>query len=248
MTGVEAVFHLAGESVGEGRWTDAKKRRIRDSRTIGTARLVEGILAARDRPKVLVSTSAVGYYGSRGDELLEENAAPGKDFLAEVCVEWERAAAPAADEGVRVVNPRLGIVLGPGGGALVKMLPPFRLGLGGRLGDGQQWMPWIHLDDAVGLLFFAAQQSDIAGPMNAVAPQPLRNSEFTRILAKVLHRPAVFPVPRFALRLAVGEFAEVLLGSQRAVPSVAQRAGYVFEFGDLETALTAILAPSQPRD
>lgn len=241
LAGVEAVFHLAGEPVAEGRWNDAKKRRIHDSRTVGTANLVRAIEAASPRPKVLVCASAVGYYGSRGDEILDETTSPGDDFLAHVCRDWEAAAGQARQLGVRVVNVRIGIVLGPGGGALGKMLLPFKLGLGGRLASGEQWMSWVHVDDVVGLMLHAAQHDDVAGPINAVSPAPVTNREFTRTLAGVLHRPAFFPAPAFALRLAVGEFAGVLLGSQRVMPRVAQRTGYPFWYSELAAALEAIV-------
>jgi uncharacterized protein (TIGR01777 family) len=239
--GVEVVFHLAGEPVAEGRWNAAKRARLRDSRTIGTQHLVQGLEASSERPKVLVSASAVGFYGSRGDEVLEETAAPGNDFLADVCKAWEAASQPARASGVRVVNPRIGIVLGQGGGALAKMLTPFKLGVGGRLGSGRQWMPWIHIDDLVGLLLHAANHSEIEGPMNGAAPNPVTNREFTSTLARALHRPAILPAPAFALKLALGEFAEVLLGSQRVSPAVAERTGYVFQYPELAGALRAIL-------
>ncbi len=245
LEGVEAVFHLAGEPVAEGRWTAAKKQRIHDSRTIGTANLVRALEHATPRPRVLVCASAIGYYGYRGDELLDESSAPGDDFLAHVCRDWEAAANEARELGMRVVNLRIGIVLGRGGGALQKMLLPFKLGLGGRLGNGRQWMSWIHVDDVVELVLHAARRDDIAGPINAVAPAPVTNRDFTRALAAALHRPAVFPVPGVALKLAVGAFAEVLLGSQRVVPQVAQRSGYQFRYAELAAALEAILREAQ---
>ncbi len=219
--GVDAIFHLAGESVGEGRWSAAKKQRIRDSRILGTRHLVEGLAALEQRPRVLVAASAIGYYGSRGDETLDESSPPGNDFLARVCCDWEAEARAAEKLGVRVVCARFGIVLGQGG-ALAKMLLPFKLGLGGRLGDGRQWMSWVHIDDVVGILLAAAGEEQYRGPVNTVAPEPVTNREFTRVLASVLHRPAIFPVPALALRLAVGEFSEVLLGSQRVLPKAAR--------------------------
>ena len=234
--GVEAIFHLAGDSVASGRWTAAKKARIRRSRVQGTANLVEGLRNLKSRPRVLVSASAVGYYGSRGDEVLEEASAPGTDFLAGVSVAWEAEAGRARELGLRVVTVRNGMVLGAGGGALARMLLPFKLGLGGRLGDGRHWMPWVHLDDVVSLMLDAAK-SEISGAMNAVAPEPVINQEFTRTLARVLHRPAIFPVPRFALALLFGELSTLLLASQRVVPRVAERAGYKFRFTSLEEAL-----------
>lgn len=238
--GVEAVFHLAGEPVAEGRWTAAKRKRILDSRQIGTANLVRGLSQLSQRPRVLVSASAIGYYGSRGDAILDEAAPPGHDFLAHVCRAWEQASAEAGQLGMRVVNPRIGIVLGRDGGALPKMLLPFKLGLGGRLANGRQWMSWIHIDDLVGLLLHAAGH-EVAGPMNAVAPHPVTNIEFTRSLAAALKRPAIFPVPGLALKLAVGQFAEVLLASQRVVPQVALRSGYGFQFSDLGPALAHLI-------
>ena len=234
--GVEAIFHLAGDSVASGRWTAAKKACIRRSRVQGTANLVEGLRNLKSRPRVLVSASAVGYYGSRGDEVLEEASAPGTDFLAGVSVAWEAEAGRARELGLRVVTVRNGMVLGAGGGALARMLLPFKLGLGGRLGDGRHWMPWVHLDDVVGLMLDAAK-SEISGAMNAVAPEPVINQEFTRTLARVLHRPAIFPVPRFALALLFGELSTLLVASQRVVPRVAERTGYKFRFTSLEEAL-----------
>ena len=239
--GVEAVFHLAGEPVAEGRWTADKKRRIMDSRRVGTANLVKGLEQLSERPAVLVSASAVGYYGDRGEETLDERAAPAGDFLAQVCLEWEQAAQQAASLGIRVVNPRIGIVLGRGGGALAKMLLPFKLGLGGRLASGNQWMPWIHLDDLTGLFLHAASHSELSGPLNAVAPNPVTNREFTRTLAAALHRPAFLPAPGLLLKLAIGEFAEVLLASQRVVPHVAEQTGYHYRYPELGGALRAIL-------
>jgi uncharacterized protein (TIGR01777 family) len=239
--GVEAVFHLAGDPVGDARWSDEKKRRIRESRVLGTRRLVGAIGTLDAPPRVLVSASAVGIYGARGEEVLDESSPPGDDFLADVCRAWESEALAARARGVRVVNPRIGIVLGEGGGALAKMLPLFKLCLGGRLGDGRQWMPWVHVDDVVGIMRFAAERADVEGPINAVAPAPVTNRDFTRALAHVLGRPAVLPAPAFALRLGVGEFARVLLGSQRVVPRAAERAGYRFQHPEIEAALRAIL-------
>jgi len=240
--GADAVFHLAGDPVAEGRWTAEKKRRIRDSRVLGTRHLVEALAAAKARPRVLVAFSAVGFYGDRGDEELTEASGPGAGFLADVCREWEAEAARARDLGVRVVHLRLGVVLGEGGGALKKMLLPFRLGLGGPLGDGRQWMPWIHRDDVVGLALFAAETGSLSGPVNAAGPAPATNRGFTKALGRVLRRPALFPVPRFVLRLGFGEMAAVLLGSQRVVPKAARDAGYRFRHGEVEGALRAILA------
>ncbi|SRR5579884_361612 len=235
--GVDVVFHLAGESIGEGRWTAEKKKRITSSRVHGTRHLVSGIEAAHPRPAVLVSASAIGYYGDRGEEILDESAPPGGDFLAQVCQAWEAEAARARSLGVRVVAPRIGVVFGKGGGALARMLLPFKLGLGGRLGSGRQWISWIHLDDLAGLLLHAARKPEIDGPMNAVSPGAVTNRQFTRTLAAVLKRPAVFPVPAPLLRLALGEFASVLLASQRVTPRVALETGYRFRYPSLEDAL-----------
>jgi len=242
--GVDTVLHLAGESVSAGRWTAAQKARIRDSRVVGTRHLVQGLAQARSGPRTLVSASAVGYYGDRGDEELTEAAAPGGDFLAGVCVEWEREALVAADHGVRVVTARTGIVLGAGGGALAKMLPPFKLGGGGPLGNGRQWMPWIHVADLARLYLHAAETTSIVGPMNAVAPEPVRNSEFTKALGRQLHRPAFMPAPYLGLRLLFGEFAQVLFASQRVIPRVALDTGFVFQFPEIAAALREILAPA----
>jgi uncharacterized protein (TIGR01777 family) len=239
--GVEAVFHLSGEPVASGRWTADKKRRIRESRKLGTENLVRGLSALGHRPKVLVSASAIGYYGSRGDDILDESASPGSDFLAQVCREWETASHGARALGMRVVNPRIGIVLDDSGGALAKMLTPFKFGMGGRLGSGRQWMSWIHVDDLVGMFLYAAQNQQIDGPMNGTAPNPVTNRDFTRILASTLHRPAFFPVPGPALQILLGEFGSILLDSQRAIPRAAQKAGYDFQFSDLSLALSAIV-------
>lgn len=237
--GVDAVVHLAGEPVAEGRWNAEKKRRIRDSRILGTRNLVRGLAQLTTRPRVLISASAVGYYGSRGDDVLYEDAAAASDFLADICRDWEAESHRARDLGMRVLNPRIGIVLGKGGGAVAKMLLPFKLGLGGRLGDGHQWMPWVHVDDIVGLILYAIEREGLQGAVNATAPNPVTNREFTRVLAQVLHRPAIFPVPAFALKLAIGEFGDILLASQRAVPRALLDAGYEFKYPTLEGALRA---------
>jgi uncharacterized protein (TIGR01777 family) len=199
--------------------------------------VVEAIEAARKRPSVLVSASAIGYYGSRGDEVLTEQSPPGSGFLPEVCVEWEREAQAAARLGVRVALLRIGIVLGPGGGMLKSVLPPFKAGLGGRLGSGKQWMSWIHLDDLAGMIVFAIEDARVNGPVNAVAPQPVRNSDFTLAVAHTVHRPAVFPVPLFALKLRFGEMAEVILESQRVSPEAATSAGFRYRYPSLDEAL-----------
>ena len=240
--GVEAVFHLAGDPVAEGRWSAEKKRRIRDSRVLGTRHLVVALAAAKSRPKVLVSASAVGLYGDRGDEPLPESAAAGKDYLADVCAAWEAEGAKARDLGIRVVHLRIGIVLGDGGGALGKMLTPFRMGVGGTLGNGKQWMPWIHRDDVVGLMLFAAGNPAVTGPLNAAAPGAATNREFTKALGRALHRPTIFPAPKFGLKIAFGEFADVLFASQKVIPKAALDAGYRFAFPEVEGALRAAVA------
>ncbi len=240
--GVDVVFHLAGESVAEGRWTRAQKTKIRESRVVGTRHLVAGMTRGDAVPRTLVSASAVGYYGNRGDEELTEQSPSADDFLAEVCAAWEEEANAAQARGVRVVTARTGIVLGAGGGALAKMLLPFRLGAGGPLGNGRQWMPWVHVADLARLYVHAAETSAIAGPMNAVAPNPVRNREFTKALAKAVHRPAFMPAPYLGLRLVFGEFAQVLFASQRVLPRVALDSGFVFQHPEIAEALREILA------
>lgn len=240
--GVGAVIHLAGDPVASGRWTKAKKTRIRESREIGTRNLVDGLAALSRKPAVLVSASAVGIYGDRGDDELTESSRPGSDFLAGVCAAWEREASRAAEIGMRVVMVRIGIVLGEGGGALAKMLTPFKLGLGGRLGSGRQYMPWVHIDDLVELLLFGAREAGLHGAVNGVAPHPVTNREFTKTVGKVLGRPTFMPsVPRFALRIMLGEVADVLVSSQRAYPRAALSAGFAFKFPALEPALRDVL-------
>jgi hypothetical protein len=234
-----AVVHLAGEPIAQ-RWTRAARQRIRDSRVEGTKALVEA-LGEHPSP-VLVSASAIGYYGSRGDELLSETSAPGKDFLAKVVTAWEHEAAAAERFGVRVIPLRFGVVLGRHGGALKKMLLPFRLGLGGTLGSGRQWMSWIHLDDLISLILFAIQTPEFTGPANAVAPKPVTNAQFTQELARALHRPAAFSVPEMALNLLFGEMADVILASQRVSPDAALRAGFQFRYPDIGAALRQIFA------
>lgn len=244
--GVDAVFHLAGEPVAAGRWTRQRKARILDSRVRGTRHLVQAMEALAHRPSVLVSASAVGYYGNRGDEALDEAASPGQGFLADVCGAWEAEAGRARALGIRVVPIRLGIVLGEDGGALGRLLPLFKAGLGGTLGPGSQWMPWVHADDVVGLMrHVATTQAD--GPVNAVAPGIVTNREFTKALAAALGRPAFLPVPSFALRLALGEFGESLVHSQRVTPAAALASGYDFVYGTVDAALSAALAGGSVR-
>jgi uncharacterized protein (TIGR01777 family) len=238
----DAVVHLAGENIATGRWTAEKKARIRDSRVELTRRLCETVAKLSPPPRVVICASAVGFYGNRGDEVLREESAPGAGFLAEVCCDWETATKPAADAGIRVVHLRFGVVLSPAGGALAKMLTPFKLGLGGVLGDGRQWMSWIALDDAVGVIGHALADDALHGPVNVVAPEPATNHDFTRTLARVLLRPAIFPVPAFALRLALGEMADaLLLSSQRVEPARLIASGHRFRFPELEGALRHLL-------
>ena len=234
--GVEAVIHLAGEPVAE-RWTPQRKRGIRASRVLGTRHLVQAMQGLSQSPRVLVSGSAVGYYGDRSDEWLTEQAAPGKGFLSDVCVEWEAEARQAEAGGARVALLRTGVVLDPAGGALKTMLPAFNFGIAGKLGSGRQWFPWIHRADILGLLRFALLNETVSGPLNGVAPNPVTNEEFTKELAAVLHRPALLPVPKFALDLLFGEMASVTLASQRVQPQAALDAGYVFRFPWLREAL-----------
>jgi uncharacterized protein (TIGR01777 family) len=231
--------NLAGEPVAQ-RWTAEAKRRIRDSRVDGTRRLVEALGNSRARPPVLVSASATGYYGDRGDEVLTENSGPGSDFLAGTCVEWEAAAQRAERIGIRVVLLRIGIVLGRGG-ALKKMLPAFRAGVGGTLGSGRQWMSWIHIDDLVKLALFTIQH-EMSGPVNAVSPDPVTNAGFTTALSGVLHRPAILPVPKIALRAVYGEMAGIMTSSQRVIPAAARKAGFVFEHDEIGAALSAAVS------
>ncbi len=240
LASADAIVHLAGEPVAQ-RWNDAAKKRIHDSRVEGTRHLVNAMSAQSHRPRVLVCASAVGYYGSRGDQILTEASTPGTDFLARVVVEWEEAAQLAESLDMRVVRLRFGMVLGHGG-ALAKMLPPFRFGVGGKLGSGHQWMAWIHLEDAVNLILFALNYAAVRGAVNATAPHPVTNEEFTGRLALELHRPAILPVPGFALKLAFGEMSDMVLASQRVLPTVAKSAGFRFQYPDLHTALDNLLA------
>lgn len=241
VSGFDAVIHLAGESI-VGRWTDAKKREIRDSRVKGTTHLAQALARSRHKPQVFVCSSAIGYYGDRGDEVLNELSAPGTGFLAEVCREWETAAQPAADAGIRTVSMRTGIVLTPKGGALGKMLTPFKMGMGGRIGDGQQWMSWIDVRDMVGAIHHLLKNDLLHGPVNMVAPKPVTNAEFTQTLARALSRPAIFPVPAFVVKLAFGEMGETaLLGSQRVEPIQLLSSGYPFRFSELRSSLTSLL-------
>lgn len=241
--GFDAVYHLAGESIASGRWNEEKKRKIRESRTRGTKLLADALANLSQPPKTLISASAIGYYGDRGDELLTESSPPGNDFLADVCVEWEKATEHARAKGVRVVNTRFGIILDREGGALAKMLPPFRMGIGGRVGDGKQWMSWIALDDVVAALQFVLGNETLNSAVNFVAPNPVTNAEFTKTLGRVLSRPTLFPIPEFGVRLAFGEMADaLLLSSQRVNPQQLQEQGYQFKHAQLAGALRNLLA------
>ncbi|MDX1388840.1 MAG: TIGR01777 family oxidoreductase, partial [Acidobacteriota bacterium] len=238
LEGTDAVVHLAGENISSGRWSAARKKRIRESRVRGTTLIARTIAGLARRPRVLVSASAIGYYGDRGDELLTERSSPGDGFLPAVAIEWEGATETAARAGCRVVLLRSGLVLSARGGALAKMLPLFRLGLGGRLGSGRQYMGWISIDDLLNVVSFAIDRDGLSGPINVVAPEPVTNSEFTRTLASVLHRPALLPAPAFALRAVMGEMAdELLLSSTRVVPQRLIDTGFRFAHPALETAL-----------
>jgi hypothetical protein len=249
LEGAEAVLHLAGEPVAGGRWTDEKKRHIKDSRVDGTRAIVASIAKAATKPRVLVSASAVGFYGSRGDELLTEESSPGEGFLPEVCRAWEHEASAAEALGVRVVCVRIGVVLARDGGALARMLPIFRAGLAGKLGAGTQWMPWIHVDDVVGLFLHAARNEDVRGALNAAAPEPVTNATFTKTLARTLHRPALFAAPRRLLELALGETASVVLASLRVAPDKALATGYRFRYPSLAPALADLVgAPAARRE
>ena len=237
---VDAVINLAGEPVAQ-RWNAEIKQRIYASRVEGTRQLVSAIAGLRHRPSVLVSASAVGYYGNRGDEVLTESSPPGQDFLARVCVEWEQEALRARDSNLRVATVRIAAVLGRDGGALKQMLPSFRLGLGGQFGSGRQWMPWIHVHDLVRLLVFAAETESASGALNGGSPEAVTNAQFTKALARTLHRPALLRIPRFAMRLALGEASDFLFASLRVVPEAARHAGFTFEYPQLDVALEHLL-------
>src|SRR6266699_5960973 len=241
VAGFEAVIHLAGESV-VGRWTEAKKRRILESRALGTRHLAEAVAKTSKRPRVLISASASGYYGNRNDEILRETSSSGAGFLPEVCREWEGATRAAAEAGIRTVHLRIGIMLSATGGALQKMLLPFRMGVVGNMGSGAQWWSWIHIQDLVGAVHLILKSDLIQGPVNAVSPRPVTNAEFTKALASVLGRPTIFPMPAFAARLAFGQMAdELLLASQRVTPRKLADAGFTFKHPILEEALRHLL-------
>jgi uncharacterized protein (TIGR01777 family) len=240
--GFDAVVHLAGESIASGRWTDEKKRAIRESRVQGTQLLSESLARLSHPPAAYVCASAIGVYGNRGDELLTEKSSPGDDFLAEVCVAWENATKPAVAKGIRTVNARFGVILDKDGGALAKMLTPFRMGIGGRVGDGNQWMSWIILDDVVAGLRLAIEKTLLSGPVNFVAPNAVTNTEFTRVLGKTISRPTFFPVPAFGARMAFGEMADaLLLSSQRVVPRCLQESGFSYQAATIEEGLRLTL-------
>ena len=245
LEGLDAVVHLAGESIAGGRWNAERKQRIRQSRVKGTGLLAGALAGLTSKPRVLVSGSAMGIYGDRGDDVLTESEPPGSGFLAEVGRAWEAAADPARQAGIRVVHPRFGMVLHPSGGALERMLPPFRMGLGGHLGNGQQWMSWVSRDDAIGIIRAALATDSLSGPVNASSPNPVRNAEFTKALGAALHRPAVAAVPAFALQLMFGELAkEALLASQRMIPVRLQELGHEFKDPDLGPTLVSLLSGS----
>lgn len=238
---LDAVVHLAGESIA-GRWTDDKKARIKDSRVDGTKLLADALSGLKKKPEVLISASAIGIYGNRGDETLTEQSAPGKGFLAEVGVKWEEATSAARDTGIRVCNIRIGLVLGSDGGALEKMITPFKFGVGGKIGDGTQYWSWISIDDLVEIIIYLINNSAIEGPVNAVSPNPVTNSEFTSALGKALNRPTIIPLPSFAARGLLGEMAEeTMLASTRVIPKKLSESGFQFKYTDLNEALSGIL-------
>ncbi len=245
LEGVDAVVHLAGEPIGAKRWTPGQKQRILDSRVKGTRLLAQTLAGLEPRPRVFVSGSAIGYYGLRGDEVLTEESSPGSGFLAEVTGQWEAATLTAEQAGIRTVHLRTGIVVSPRGGAMGRMLPLFKVGLGGRLGRGDQWWSWITLEDEVGIIIHALTEESVSGPVNATAPNPATNREFTKVLARVLGRPAVLPVPRLALALVMGAelTREVILAGQRVLPTVAEATGYQFNSPELEPGLRRVLGP-----
>ena len=242
LEGFDVVVHLAGENIASGRWSEEKKRGIRESRVKGTSLLSEALARLSPPPSLFLSASAIGYYGDRGDELLTEQSAPGNGFLPSVCVEWENATRPAVEKGITTIHTRFGIILDRNEGALAKMLPPFQMGIGGKVGDGKQWMSWIALDDVVAGLKFLMADKSVHGPANFVAPNPVTNAEFTKALGRVLSRPTFFPVPAFGARLAFGEMADaLLLSSQRVKPGVLQDRSFPFSWPNLEPALKHLL-------
>jgi uncharacterized protein len=247
LEGFDAAVHLAGENIGNARWTSRKKQLILESRKRGTALLARSLALLESPPKVLISASAIGYYGDRGEEILREESAPGAGFLAEVCRVWEEATVAASDRGIRVVRLRFGIVLNAHEGALPRMLLPFRMGLGGKIGSGRQYMSWICLDDLIEVIKYAIHTT-LSGPVNVVAPDPVKNRDFARALGRVLSRPALFPTPGFILRILLGEMADaLLLSSARVEPARLKAAGYSYKYPDLEGALRHVLQEDKPR-
>jgi uncharacterized protein (TIGR01777 family) len=248
LEGADYVVHLAGESIASGRWSDARRTSIRESRVAGTRLLAETLGSLKSPPEALVCASATGWYGDRGDEPLPESAGPGRGFLADVCRDWEAAAEPARDAGIRVVHLRFGMILWPSGGALKQMLPLFRAGAGGRIGSGRQFWSWVSLDDAIGAILHAARTGSLDGPVNVVSPGPVRNEEFTAVLGSVLRRPAVFPVPASVLRMTMGRMAdELLLSSARVIPERLQESDFTFQDPELEPALRHMLGRPDQR-
>lgn len=242
LRGVDTVIHLAGENIGEGRWTKAKKKRILESRTKGTALIAKTVSKLRPLPKVLICASAIGYYGNRGDWLLTEKDGPGNDFISKVCYEWEQAAAPAIDKGIRVVFLRIGVALTPAGGAFARLLPLFQMGLGGKIGSGSQFMSWVGMDDVIGAVYHAIRHDALEGPVNVVSPNPITNLEFTNTLGKVLSRPTSLTVPAAAIKLAFGQMGrEVPLSSTRVLPEKLLKSGYQFRDPELEGAMLHLL-------
>ena len=238
---ISAVVNLMGDSIAEGRWNEEKKKRIRDSRIIGTQNLIRGLVAAQQKPDVLVSASAVGFYGDAGEDVVAEDHPAGRGFLTDVSREWEQAADEITDHGVRVVKLRIGIVLGADGGALEKLIPLFKLGLGGKLGSGKQWFPWVHVKDLARLAKWSIETTSAEGVYNATAPNPVRNAQFTRDLAQAVNRWAILPAPKFGLKLALGEFADSLFFSQNVIPKKATEQGFEFQFDKLPEALNDIV-------
>ncbi len=238
LNGVDAVVHLAGEGIADKHWSAKRKQEILDSRVLGTRHLFEGIKSLKgSKPKVVVSSSAIGFYGSRGDEKLSESALPGSGFLSEVCQAWEKELFKNDNLGIRLVAIRTGIVLAAEGGALKKMLPPFKMGVGGPIGSGKQWMSWIHRDDLIGLILHALTHDEMTGPINGVAPNAVTNAHFSRVLGHLLHRPAFMKAPAFAMKLMLGEMSELVLGSQRVLADKAEQLGYHFKYPFVETGL-----------
>ena len=242
LEGIDAVVHLAGENVAGGSWTDERKKRIKDSRVVGTRTLIDALKRLENPPKVVVSASAIGFYGNRGDEILTEESETGEGFFPEVCREWEAEGEKAREFGARVVFPRIGVVLSKDGGALEKMLTPFKFGVGGTVGSGDQWMSWVAIDDLVKMILFAVENEEFEGAFNATAPNPVQNEEFTNTLGKVIKRPTILPVPSFGIKLLFGEMGEtLLLEGARILPKKLQDAGFEFEYPDLTSAFEAEL-------